>query len=314
MKIKHIIIAFLMLVCIFPLVACDSTGARNNLVKEIQAFCSAQQASPSPYLNNVSYSPEINTKKNDATSEYYTLKYYEQLINLSFIFPKEYYKTFLITPKDAPTNASSLCNDVTKKLQKFNETLESFQESYNDFIQKAETHLDDRIGLDNLKYFKQEYANLVYTANDFNQAFVKAYLALYKANENIVNETLITDYALEYYAKTIDCYILCTLKEYNGIHPITTYSTEYLTALATLQTSIVNAVPTTNSYANWKAIKTSFDNEISKFESSLKFVDLTKDNTNADEKTTLYINKINTFMTSSATMFLQETTKLFSNQ
>lgn len=214
--------------------------------------------------------------------EYYHLTtIYGEILDKLLIMFNKYSSALEVKP-------AVIDKDVNEKYTNFNNQLTEFQKAIDTFLEKKEVFLNSvqkdfnsSRSLSLLKDFKRNYADLIYSARDFNKSFEELYTTAYKGIPHTIGQN--ADNGLE---KLVGCvtinrltsvYLSYYFDDFDKVTPTLGINFSLLTSLKELKESMKNSNLKQNRIEllnTWLSNYKLFDREVEVFSIALEQVDL----------------------------------------
>lgn len=305
---KKILVLCLLAVLTFPLMACgNSAEQRKEVCASVEEFYQNSEYAQI-ITGEIVYNSTVEEVKGDDSSPYYVLNYYENLLKISLVTPQKYIGSFNVEPVQNTGKTGGLCNKITSSLDKFIEKIADFNSQKQIFVDRIATlDVSGDFALAYFKDFEDSFVELILQANEFNMNFSTAYSTLYGADlTSTPTVDNLTSLVCEDFAKSLDAFITYSFEEAG--ERLGLEQPDMFFKLCELGEKLKSQQINTSGYADWNKVKTAYANELDMFNQCLKRVDLKKE---FEEANVVFYDKIGTFLTSSAPLFLQKTIELF---
>ncbi|MDD4816311.1 MAG: hypothetical protein PHQ62_04215 [Clostridia bacterium] len=310
---KVLILVMLIVLCVPIFFACDNNSTiwiTTNA--KLAEFLNGETVNYDEFIEgNITFSSELETKRDEIDSQFYDLTYYETILGACFANVQKHIGSFTITPIQNLNQATSQClqingalSDLTAEIEVFNTTKQKFLTDTNSLS------FDNVIAISKLNSFKKSFYNLIKKANTFNQTFTNAYATLYGGivETDTANSNTVYNSVGVVYADLINTYITYGFAEFNGN---CADENNFYNSILSLKTKLSTSECNSTNYASWLTFYQSYQSEKSMFLTALANMDLTADNSNPTEIQQVYLNKINSFVNTNASLFINKTITLF---
>lgn len=303
----------LIVLCIPFFYACDNDSTiwvKTNAT--VSAFLNGETTNYDEFIEgNITFSSELENKRDEIDSKFYDLIYYENILGTCFVNAQKHIGSFAITPIQNQNKATSLCLKIENSLSNLIKEIENFKTIKQKFLVDTNSrNYNDVIALSKLKSFKVSFYNLIKKANTFNIDFTTAYATLYGGivDADIANSNTIFNSVSVVFTDLIDTYIKYGFAEFGGD---CAQENNFFGSILELKAKLESSQCLGANYANWLTMYSSFEGEKNIFLTALANIDLNANNSNPNELQQVYLNKINSFVSENATLFINHTKQLF---
>lgn len=248
------------------------------------------------YGQPIVYISNVQTAINSSSTEFSSLKSYDEMLKLSFGITKTYYKNFGIVSLNA-TNEEVIeaHNKLNQEIENLNEEITNFRTAKQDFenaVKDVENLTSSPNALQELKEYKRAFSSLILNVNELNINFLNTYELSY--NQITTSESSDIKYCYNSaLARIIYAYNLYAFGEFDGEY---TENAEVKGYITDLNSKLSDTTIFTNANFNsWKDIYDRFLSEIDLYKTSLDSIDLTDVNED-DLEEVAYKNKVEKFL------------------
>lgn len=309
---KKIIAPLLGIALLVPFAtACTPSDEHKEIYKIWNEF--KTEIGTSQYLNgNINFSYAVKAQKINPESPYATLSYCEELIQISLENIDTFSGLFAITPDYNQNAIHKYCTSIEKHLDNFEDEIADFEAEKARFEEIVTAFgATSSAALAELDDFMLDISALTVKANALQVSFTKAFAALYALpieRDTSGAEIDVKSAACQIQSRLIDDCVDYAITKNGGRHADST--TPLYNSLIVFSNVIKTQTTVTTDYLTWLESYKLFNNEEKMFQQSLKYVNLTIDNSNLSGKPLQHFEKVQNFVNQNASLFITKTINL----